>query len=68
MAANLGEGRKMQEQMMTVMDDQEIRTRAHQLWEQAGRPSGRDAEFWLEAERQIKEERVRHELKTPDNL
>lgn len=53
---------------MTVMDDQEIRTRAHRLWEQAGRPSGRDAEFWLEAERQIKEERVRHELKTPDNL
>jgi DUF2934 family protein len=31
-----------------------IRTRAYQLWEQAGRPSGRDWEFWLEAERQIR--------------
>jgi DUF2934 family protein len=33
-----------------------IRTRAYQLWEQAGRPSGRDWEFWFEAERQIRED------------
>src|SRR6266705_2095195 len=26
---------------------------AYTLWERAGRPSGRDEEFWLEAERQI---------------
>jgi hypothetical protein len=30
-----------------------IRLRATQLWEQAGRPTGRDEEFWLEAELQI---------------
>jgi hypothetical protein len=27
--------------------------RAYQLWEQAGRPSGRDLEFWVQAEREI---------------
>jgi uncharacterized protein (UPF0147 family) len=30
-----------------------VRARAYELWEQAGRPVGRDVEFWLEAERQI---------------
>jgi Protein of unknown function (DUF2934) len=45
-----------------------IERRAYQLWEGAGQPKGRDQEFYLEAERQLKEERIRHELKTPDNL
>ncbi|MHB8273130.1 DUF2934 domain-containing protein [Bradyrhizobium sp.] len=27
-----------------------IRARAHELWEQHGRPQGRDEEFWLRAE------------------
>jgi hypothetical protein len=27
-----------------------IRSRAHSLWEQAGRPHGRELEFWLQAE------------------
>jgi hypothetical protein len=31
----------------------EIARRAYQLWEQRGRPQGRDLELWLEAERQI---------------
>lgn len=53
--------------MPEVYDD-EIRRRAHELWEQAGRPQGREDHFWLEAERQLKEEQIRHELKTPDNL
>jgi hypothetical protein len=30
-----------------------ITARAYQMWEQAGRPSGRDIDFWLEAEREI---------------
>ena len=30
-----------------------IKARAYELWEAAGRPAGRDVEFWLEAERQI---------------
>jgi hypothetical protein len=45
-----------------------IRARAHELWQQAGMPEAREDEFWLEAERQLNEERIRHELKTPDNL
>jgi hypothetical protein len=30
-----------------------IRERAYQLWEQAGRPSGRDLEFWARAEAEL---------------
>jgi len=33
--------------------EQRIRQRAEQLWEQAGKPVGRDEEIWLEAELQI---------------
>ena len=34
---------------MDPTDDREakIRRRAHQLWEQDGRPEGRESEFWL---------------------
>jgi hypothetical protein len=31
----------------------EIRARARMLWESAGRPAGRDEEFWLQAEREL---------------
>jgi hypothetical protein len=31
----------------------ETREMAHKLWDAAGRPSGRDVDFWIEAERQI---------------
>jgi hypothetical protein len=34
--------------------EQQIRTRAHQLWELAGKPDGKDAQFWHEAERELK--------------
>jgi hypothetical protein len=30
-----------------------IRVRAYQIWEQEGRPHGRDREHWHEAERQL---------------
>jgi len=48
--------------------EDEIRTRAHQLWELAGKPEGKEDQFWLEAERELKEKLIRHELRTPDNL
>jgi hypothetical protein len=32
-----------------------IRRRARQIWEENGRPSGRDEEFWLQAEREMRE-------------
>ncbi|MBI4323708.1 MAG: DUF2934 domain-containing protein [Chloroflexi bacterium] len=31
-----------------------IPARAYQLWETAGRPTGRDQEFWLLAEHELK--------------
>lgn len=31
----------------------EIKTRSNKLWEDAGRPEGRDLEFWLRAEREL---------------
>jgi hypothetical protein len=34
-------------------DLERIRTRAYQIWEQEGRPHGRDREHWHEAERQL---------------
>ncbi|WP_247458743.1 DUF2934 domain-containing protein [Bradyrhizobium sp. 153] len=40
-----------------------VRARAYKLWEEAGRPEARTEEFWYEAERQLKEELVKHELK-----
>jgi hypothetical protein len=34
--------------------EEQIRIRAHELWEVAGRPDGREEEFWHEAERELK--------------
>ncbi|MGC2809457.1 MAG: DUF2934 domain-containing protein [Bradyrhizobium sp.] len=53
---------------MTNPTEEQIRERAHQLWEAAGKPDAKEDHFWLEAERQLAEERIRHELKIPDNL
>jgi len=41
---------------------EDVERRAYQLWEQAGMPQGRDRELYLEAEHQLKEEIIRHEL------
>jgi len=35
--------------------DDQIRTRAHELWELAGKTDGRDDEFWHEAERELRQ-------------
>jgi len=42
--------------MVSPSDEQieQIRQRAHQLWEAAGRPEGREQEFWFEAERELR--------------
>ncbi len=42
----------LQLQLIARRRKQEIRARAFDLWDQAGRPSGRDLEFWLQAERE----------------
>jgi hypothetical protein len=36
--------------------EEETRSRAHELWQDAGRPAGRDLEFWLRAERELVDE------------
>lgn len=36
-------------------DEHEIRKRALEIWEENGRPAGRDLEFWLQAEREFRE-------------
>lgn len=38
---------------MNTPTHQEVENRAKQLWEDYGRPSGRDTEIWYEAERQL---------------
>jgi predicted RNA-binding Zn ribbon-like protein len=49
----------LRERLRRILDSrrtkQEIRTRAHELWEQNGRPVGRDLEFWIQAEKEVKE-------------
>ena len=36
--------------------EEQVRIRAHALWEQAGKPDRREGEFWHEAEREIMHE------------
>lgn len=38
---------------MAKVAEERIRERAHQLWELAGKPEGRQDEFWREAEREL---------------
>lgn len=42
----------MQTDQSTRTEHQQITSRAYFLWEQAGRPEGRDIEFWLQAEKE----------------
>jgi hypothetical protein len=36
-------------------DNDHIRIRAREIWEENGRPCGRDQEFWYQAEREFRE-------------
>ena len=46
---------KLRQRLAARRSKEAIRARARELWEQHGRPSGRDLEFWLQAERELKE-------------
>ncbi|WP_128927573.1 DUF2934 domain-containing protein [Bradyrhizobium guangxiense] len=48
---------ELRRKLRRMMRRGQVRARAYELWEQAGRPGNRELEFWLEAERQIEEER-----------
>ena len=49
--------------------EEEVRKRAKQLWEEHGKPEGRDDEFWQTAERELQGVRDRSdEMKgSPNN-
>jgi hypothetical protein len=42
--------------------------RAYELWEQAGKPDGRDQEFYNQAEQELRNADKSSPLRTPDNL
>jgi hypothetical protein len=46
-------------------DLERIRMRAYQIWEQEGRPHGRDEDHWREAERQLE---VEFRIGYPDGM
>ncbi|MGY3484420.1 hypothetical protein ACVW1C_002303 [Bradyrhizobium sp. USDA 4011] len=48
--------------------DEAVAARAYELWEKAGRPEGRDEEFWHLAEQQLLNEDKSSALRTPDTL
>jgi len=47
---------------------EQIIHRAYQLWEQAGKPEGRDDEFYHLAEQELRNADKFLPLRTPDNL
>ena len=53
---------------MAYPTDEQIKIRAHELWEQAGKPESRDIEFWHLAEQDL-QEKPEHSESTmvPDN-
>jgi hypothetical protein len=53
---------------MAKPSEEEIRKRAHELWEQAGKPEGREDEFWHLAEQELRNQDKSSPLRTPDNL
>ena len=38
---------------MAKPTEEQIRQRAHEIWEQNHRPDGRDEEFWHQAEKEL---------------
>jgi hypothetical protein len=56
------------EAVMANPTDEQIRARAHELWEKAGKPEGREDEFWHLAEQELLNEDASSPLRTPDTL
>jgi Protein of unknown function (DUF2934) len=46
----------------------QIVRRAYELWEQAGKPDGRDEEFYHLAEQELRDADKSSLLRTPDNM
>jgi hypothetical protein len=48
--------------------EKQIVHRAYELWEHAGKPEGRDREFYHLAEQELRDADKSSPLRTPDNL
>jgi Zn-dependent oligopeptidase len=46
---------KQRARAMARPEEAKIRNRAREIWEENGRPVGRDEEFWFQAEREFRE-------------
>jgi len=53
---------------MVQPTEKEIMKRAYELWEQNGKPEGREDEFWQLAEQELRNEDKSSPSRTPDNL
>jgi hypothetical protein len=53
---------------MDRRSDESIAARAYELWEQAGKPEGRDEEFWRLAELELINDDKDSPRRTPDTL
>jgi hypothetical protein len=42
---------------MSGLTEEEVRSRAHQLWQSAGEPTGQMDRFWYQAEKELIAER-----------
>jgi hypothetical protein len=51
--------------MDQVIREQAIRERAYAIWEEEGRPDGRDREHWLRAEAEINSTTERRNISSP---
>jgi hypothetical protein len=51
----LAEELKQRARALARPDEANIRRRARAIWKENGKPAGRDEEFWLQAEREIRE-------------
>jgi hypothetical protein len=49
---------------MSKPTEEQIRVRAHELWEQAGKPEGREDEFWHQAEKEMSQGKTSDEKST----
>jgi hypothetical protein len=52
---DLTEEMKQRALALAKPDEEHIRVRAREIWDENGRPSGRDEEFWYQAERELRE-------------
>jgi hypothetical protein len=57
-----------EENVMANPTEKEIKKRAYELWEEAGKPEGREDEFWQLAEQELRNEDKSSPTRTPDNL